>query len=360
MIKKIAILILTVGIFANCSSSDEENIPSTSFDRGAMLTNLADNIIIPLYQNFSVTMNTLKADGSVFVATPTQDNLNKLRISWKAAYKSWQNIEMYNLGEAENLQYKFYMNIYPLSVTDVENNIASGNYDLAIANNHDAQGFPALDYLLYGVANTDASILEKYTTDANSQGYKTYLTDVLNQMSTLTNQVVSDWETSYRSEFITSTSNTATSAVNKLVNDYVFYYEKGLRANKIGIPAGIFSADALPEKVEAFYNNEISKELALESLQAVVNLFEGANGTGLEEYLEALDREDLATAISAQFISAKTQIENLNPSFSLQVSSDNSQMTLAYDELQKAVVLLKVDMLQAFNISVDYVDADGD
>ncbi len=35
-------------------------------------------------------------------------------------------------------------------------------------------------------------------------------------------------------------------------------------------------------------------------------------------------------------------------------------MLTAYDELQKAVVLLKVDMLQALNIQVDFVDADGD
>lgn len=35
-------------------------------------------------------------------------------------------------------------------------------------------------------------------------------------------------------------------------------------------------------------------------------------------------------------------------------------MTQAYDALQMAVVYLKVDMVQAFNISVDYVDADGD
>ena len=35
-------------------------------------------------------------------------------------------------------------------------------------------------------------------------------------------------------------------------------------------------------------------------------------------------------------------------------------MLSSYDELQKVVVLLKVDMLQAFDISTDYVDADGD
>ena len=35
-------------------------------------------------------------------------------------------------------------------------------------------------------------------------------------------------------------------------------------------------------------------------------------------------------------------------------------MLETYDELQKAVVLLKVDMLQVLNIKVDFVDADGD
>ena len=35
-------------------------------------------------------------------------------------------------------------------------------------------------------------------------------------------------------------------------------------------------------------------------------------------------------------------------------------MTEAYDALQLVVVSIKVDMLQAFNVSVDYVDADGD
>jgi hypothetical protein len=42
------------------------------------------------------------------------------------------------------------------------------------------------------------------------------------------------------------------------------------------------------------------------------------------------------------------------------IETDNTAMTMSYDELQKAVVLLKVDMLQALNVSVDYIDADGD
>ena len=363
MFKRISIISIFLIIVYACStdSSDDVSTPDT-FDRGAMLTNLADNIIITSFNDFNTKLNAMQTASVTFTTNPSIATLNDFRTAWKTAYKSWQNVEMFDIGKAEELQYRFFMNIYPVTVADIEGNITSGTYDLNSPNNHDAQGFPALDYLLYGVANTDADIVAKFTTDANATGYKTYVTDVVNQMTTLTTSVVNDWAT-YKTEFVNSTTNTATSSLNKLVNDYIFYYEKGLRANKIGIPAGVFSANPLPEKVEAYYNQEFSKELTIEALDAVINLFAGGNASssiGFEEYLISLDRQDLATSIKQQFNTAKTQINSLDNNFSQQVNSDNTLMTRSYDELQKAVVLLKVDMLQAFNVSVDYVDADGD
>ena len=53
----------------------------------------------------------------------------------------------------------------------------------------------------------------------------------------------------YRDEFVNKDGSTATSSVNKLVNDYLFYYEKFLRAGKIGMPAGVFSGDPLSDRV---------------------------------------------------------------------------------------------------------------
>jgi len=262
------------------------------------------------------------------------------------------------------------MNIYPLTVADVENNISNGTYDLDSANNHDAQGFPALDYLLYGVADTDTAILAKYTTDANAVGYKNYITDVLNQMSSLTAQVVTDWA-SYRNEFVTGVSNTATSPGNKLVNDYIYYYEKVIRTNKFGIPGGSFSGNdgnntPLPEKVEGFYSRIYSKELALEALNGAINFFEGKHynattkGLSFNDYLLELDRADLSTQIINQAAVAKTQINSLNANFYEQIMTDKTQVTLSYDALQEVVRSLKSDMLSAFNINVDYIDADGD
>ena len=365
MLKRfLGILVVAFTVYA-CSSSEEEPSPSDSFDRGIMLTHLADNIIIPAHQDFMTKMSALKAAGEVFTTSPNQSHLEALRISWFNAYKNWQHIEMFNIGKAEELQYRFFMNVYPLTTSDLESNIANGSYDLESANNHDAQGFPALDYLLHGLGSSDAEILENYTTATNNGNYKKYITDVLNQMYSKTEAVVSDWAT-YRGDFVSSTSNTATSAVNKLVNDFIFYYEKGLRANKLGIPAGIFSDNELPEKVEAFYKKDISKELALASLNSVIDFFNGKNysgsgsGSSFSEYLSNLERNDLSQSILNQFSAAKTQINTLDNNFYQQVNTNNTEMLRAYDELQKAVVLLKVDMLQVFSINIDYVDGDGD
>jgi predicted lipoprotein len=364
--RRFLLLFISIVTLHACSSS-EEIVPTItdSFDRNALLVNIADNIIIPAYEDFSSKMETLNIVGETFTKTPNQANLEALRSSWFAAYKVWQHIEMFDIGKAEELQFKFYMNIYPVTVSDIEDNIASGSYDLNSVNNQDAQGFPALDYLLHGLADTDTAILEKYTNAENNDNYKIYITAVLNQMHTLTASVVSDFKTQ-KGAFVTSTENTATSSVNKLINDYIFYYEKGLRANKFGIPSGIFSATPLPEKVEGRYKNNISKELALEALVAVQSLFEGRHYNGLttgvsfKDYLIRLDRTDIASSTSNQFKIATTQIQSLADSFVTQINSDNTEMTRSYDELQKAVILLKVDMLQAFNINVDYVDADGD
>lgn len=364
--KSFLVVIILTALFACTSDDTNTSSERDNFDRTAMLSNLADNIISPAYQDLDSKLGMLVTAKNDFIATPSQTTLDNFRDSWFTAYKTWQYVEMFNIGKAEEIQYHFQMNIYPTNSTDIENNISSGTYDLTIPNNNDAVGFPALDYLLYGIAQTDVAIIEKYSTNTEATKYKTYISDITDQMKSLNQEVLSDWNNSYRDTFVNSIENTASSAANKFVNDYIFYYEKGLRANKIGIPAGIFSTTPLPEKVEGFYNKEISKELSITALNAVQDIFNGkeynstVTSSSFSTYLTQLNKADLATMINNQFDIARDKIEVLDVSFYNQVITDNTKMTQAYDALQMAVVLLKVDMLQAFNISVDYVDADGD
>ena len=349
------------------SSSQNQNTSSeVTYDRSSFLINIADNIIIPSHNQFKTDLIELQGASNAFEEETNDSNLNILREKWIASYKSWQHIEMYNIGRSEEIYFNSKMNIYPVNIDRLENNVSTGNYDLDNANNFSSQGFPALDYLLYGVGTSDSEIVEKFN---SGSGYKAYLKDIILKMVNNTNQVIDSWA-SYRDVFISSTENTATSSINKLTNDFIYYYEKGFRANKIGIPAGVFSNDVLPDRVEAYYSKIYSKDLALEAMTAIDNFFQGKHfnsdetGDSLKTYLDFLDviknESNLSTLISEKFSSAKTSIESLDDNFALQLEEDYVKVLGTYDAIQLGVVLLKVDMLQALSINVDYTDADGD
>ncbi|MEX2600297.1 MAG: imelysin family protein, partial [Balneolaceae bacterium] len=209
-----------------------------------------------------------------------------------------------------------------------------------------------------------------YTTGDHAEGYRAYLTDLVTRIDNLTNEVLNHWETGFRNEFVSNSGNGANASVDLMVNDYIFYYEKALRAGKVGIPAGVFTGTPSGSHVEAVYRKNLSKELLLEALDATQRFFNGyhfsstTTGESLASYLDYLNTmkqgSDLSTLINTQFESARSEIQALDNNFTMQIETDNPSMLSAYDELQRNVINLKVDMLQALDITVDYIDADGD
>ncbi|MEC8615855.1 MAG: imelysin family protein [Bacteroidota bacterium] len=348
-------------------SSSSDNFESQTFDRKALLTNWANNIIIPLYENFNTNLTALSDEITKFNETPNLDNLKLVREKWLDAYKSWQHVEMFNLGKAEETYFQSKMNVYPSDKERIERNLTNETYNLDNPNNNDAQGFPALDYMLYGSDESDEKIVDKYLLE--NKKYNTYLSSLIDKMVSNTSVVVNDWNQN-KDTYINSTENTSTSSINKITNDFIYYYEKLFRANKIGIPAGVFSGSKLPDRVEGYYSKIYSKDLALEAMSAIENFFVGKKynseekGESLESYLNFLNSEkngtSLSESITDQFKVAKETIDKLNNDFASQVNEDNNKMLVAYDEIQKGVVFMKTDMLQSLSISVDYVDADGD
>ena len=350
-----------------CSTENEPKASIDNFDRQAMLVNWADNIIIPAYDNYVGKLTDLTNAKNDFIANRTLSNLEALKIAWLEAYIAWQSVSMFEIGKAEELSLRDFTNVFPTSKTAIEEHVNSGTYDLTLPSSRNQQGFPAIDYLLHGAAENQEMILERFETEEN---LRNYLNDLINRLADLSTAVLQDWEGGYRDEFVNNDGSTASSSVNKLVNDYMFYYERTLRAGKIGIPAGVFSNTPLSDRVEAFYRRDVSKTLFMASLNATIDFFNGqyynGNGQGesLKSYLDFLnsitDGSDLSGLINDQFAKSKAKAENLGENFYTEVENNNAQMLQTYDELQANTILLKVDMFQALNIRVDYVDADGD
>jgi predicted lipoprotein len=362
-----ALIFGSMVFFANCSSNSSDDDVNDNFDRGAMLQNWADNIIVPGYEAYFANLSSLKTAIETFSGSKTTVNLQGLQDAWLDAYVAWQYVSMFEIGKAETISLRDFTNIFPTNAALVESNIANGGYNLQLPSSRDQQGFPALDYLLYGIGSNHEEIVDKHV--ANDQ-YTQYTSELINRLIELTEEVLDDWKGGYRDNFVLNDGSESSSSVNKLVNDYLFYYEKALRAGKIGLPAGVFSTTPLPDRVEGLYAREVSKQLFDAALQATIDFFNGkhynaaANGESLDSYLDYLSEisstESISKDINNQFVAAQQAASVLDDNFHDQVQSNNQLMLLTYDELQKNVILMKVDMLQAMNISVDYVDADGD
>ena len=348
------------------SNQNSNNDSQSSYDRSKMLEFTVEKIIIPAFDDLEAKLSELKGSYSRFNSDMTNNNLDDLRNKWLLSYKAWQHVEMYDIGKAMEDYYAFKGNVYPVDTIRVKINIEKGEYDLNNPNNYDAQGFPTIDYLLYGLDKEMPKIIDHFK---NDQKISNYLGKIIDELISSTSSVNSHWK-STKGEFIKSIENSATSNLNMLINDFIFYYEKRFRANKFGIPGGVFSSSALPDRVEGFYSKIYSKELAQEAFTSIKNFFNGIShenkdviGNGVKSYLDFLDPNKtklLSDDINKQFTIAENSISELNDNFSLQIKDGLIKLLTTYDDIQKAVVLLKVDMLQILNINVDYVDADGD
>ncbi|MFC4691699.1 imelysin family protein [Dokdonia genika] len=349
------------------STDDTDTVTPVTFDRSAMLTNWADNIIIPGYQDFVAKVTTLEAQVASFTDTPS--DLTAVRAAWIDAYTTWQRVSMFEVGPAETVNLRLNVNIYPANVATIEDNITAGSYNLDLSSNRAAKGFPAIDYLLYGLGEDDAAILAIYN-GTDGDAYKQYLVDITADMKTLATTVLNEWEGDYRETFVANDGASATASTDRFVNDYIFYFEKHLRAGKMGIPGGVFSGSVEPNNIEALYAGGISKDLFIVGLNATQDFFNGkaynssAQGESLASYLDELnaikDGADLSEIINSQFDVSRTVVSALgNFEQELAVNPPTNFLN-AYDEVQRLVPLLKVDMVSAMSISIDFADADGD
>ena len=110
---------------------------------------------------------------------------------------------MFDFGFAEVINFKNKMNVYPADSDFIDSNIISEISNLNNNSYNDARGFPALDYMLHGLAPNEASIVLLYQNDIR---YINYLVAIIDNMIYNTNLVIEDW-TSNKSDFINNISH---------------------------------------------------------------------------------------------------------------------------------------------------------
>ena len=353
-------------LFCSCGT---DNLFEDTWDRTPMLTYWSDEIIIPSWTSYSSKTANMVAAADSFSDNPTAMNYDVFKASVLSAYAGWQWVSFLEIGpgEAENVRYR--ANTYPTDTLNVANTALNYNGlngpNLVLPSTFAQQGFPAIDFLLNRYESSDSAA----TYFSNNDGPRLYIAALVNELNNASQAILLEWNT-YRSVFISNDGSSASSSLNKMANDYVFHYEKELRAGKIGIPAGVFSGNTYPGKVEAIFSDTWSSILFIEGLKAHARFFNGVSfdslvvGPSFSQYLDHLNvrRDDttLSFIIANQFNIAKQSAGTITETYSTTVGQDVFKMLSLFDELQVNTINMKTDMMQAFNVKVDYVDVDGD
>jgi predicted lipoprotein len=357
MLKYLSVACLVVLFLNGCVDNKGDE-----FDRTALLTNLGNNVIIPAHQNFSSATISLKQKKDAFISTPSSVTLDSLKAAFLSAYTSFMQVEAYSFTNSEGIRN---LNAFVTDTVQINSNVSSGVYDLNTANNIQAKGFPAIDYLLYSRSNNE--IINLFTVDASAANRKQYLNDITNEIETVAATAAASWSNNI-SQFISASGTDVGSSIGMLVNDLSFEIERCRRervGNSLGYIGLINSGTPIPSSVEAFYS-AYSKELLIANLAACKEVYTGGAGTetGFDDYLAYLNADyngqPLSSTITNQFDICFQKAQSIPDSFSTAVTTNKPEMESLFLELKKLTVLLKVDMSSQLGVIINYSDNDGD
>src|SRR5687767_8204033 len=80
-------------------SSDPQ--PDNGFDKAAMLTNYADNLVIPGYTAMQSQLQDLDAAVTAFLAAPADAALQQVKTAFKSTYLQFERVSVNQYGPAE-------------------------------------------------------------------------------------------------------------------------------------------------------------------------------------------------------------------------------------------------------------------
>jgi predicted lipoprotein len=355
-VKSGVVILLVINLLSLTScKKDDQNDENLNFEKATLLENIATNCIISGYEDLNTKLSDFETKYSAFTANQTIENFEATKNAWKNTYLQWQNVLMFEFGPAMDKLLQASVGTFPTDTTKIISNITANSYDLAQVSNITAQGLPAFDFLLF--RNNAMS----YFAQTN---YSNYGLALIQKMEQDVSSVVTSWKTSYTTTFKASTGTESTSSFSIYVNQYVKSYEQ-TKWTKLGIPLGKQSLGVhQPAYIEA-RKSTISIALLLANIKASQRLFNGdhANGTkgiGFDDYLIALNRNDLVTTINASFAEIIGDISAISSSFENSLSTNPQALDAIYTKIHNLTVSLKTDMTSAFGILITYQDNDGD
>lgn len=340
--------------FSACKDKDNQQEEAV-FDKAPIMTNLADNYMIPHFTELKTRFNTLSTNWNAFLADQSLPNFDAVKASYLLCNEEYQRVKMFDFGPAMSYGMTMAFGIFPTDTSQIAASISSGTYDLASSESEYSQGLDALDYLLFRAS--------AYSQLQSSSNARMYVTDLINRMNSKAIAISQAWSGSYRSEFIAGTGTSLTSPFALLVNSFVKDFEL-TKNTKLGYPIGKQTLNnPRPLYFEAKWSKH-NKVLLQTAILALSDVFHGTgtagDGQGFDDYLTAVDQTTVSNSIHDKFQYLNVEISNWNDNLQDRLVSNPTSLDSYYNYMSSMVVNLKTDMPSAFGVVISYQDNDGD
>ena len=357
----LVVIISCLGLIA-CGDNNGSDQEEDSFDRGAFLEAVADNLIIPNFETLQNSVDALSTASEAFLQNPNETNLETLRSSWRQAVIDHQHCSAFGFGPAQLLlgDYASVLGVFPANEAKIEAFLLDPAFDLGNSFDRDIRGFYGVEYLIFGNGISDSEVIDRF-----DQNRKNYLSLLIDELKSTFDTIVLEWNTSYRQEFTSNDGTSAGSPLSLFYNSFIKDYEN-LKNFKLELPAGLTAGQdqADGSLVEAYYSG-ISKRLIFEHFENSKNIWfglgrNGAESIGFEEYLKTVvGGQELVD----QTITALDQIDMAIatlPEGPLSENLTSPEVVDLRDALQANTANFKSSIVSLLGLTITFNSGDGD
>ncbi|MFD2165461.1 imelysin family protein [Thalassotalea euphylliae] len=366
----------------------------TEFNEQALITNLADNVITPVYQQFNLNAQSqaslvdayCQAEVALGELTGSEQAVTDTKVAaqqgWSAAMATWQQAELMLLGPLLENDSLLRNSIYSWPIVNTcavdydvvffqEGTVNGQPYDITLRT-PTRKGMAALEYLLFN------NNLEDSCDTAPPEGWRNqtdterkiarcaFATEVANDIVNSSNELLTRWsgDNGYANQL--KTAGTATSdipsehdAVNR-ISDAMFYIDSSTKDGKLATPLGIFAntcgSQACPEDVESNFAMQSISHIA-NNLKAFEDLLTGKDGVGFIEYLIDVGDQDTADTMSADVEAAIADTEAYQSTLAEALLNNEAQVTETHTKVKAVTDKLKVDFINSLALELPQTSA---
>ena len=334
------------------NDSDTTSNSTTDFNIPAMLTDIADKVIIPNYESLANAANAFAAGtGSLATycsAIGSADEASALagaQTEWMGVMAKIQLTEPHAVGPAgandDTLRNRVlsYANVN-LNTCGLDQSVTKqSNPDFKLSTRSSNQrGFGAIEYLLYNTSLTHScapqiaatSGWNDLSTTARKTQRCTYAQSLAADVADAATTIANEWSATggnYRATFVAEDS--AGTSLQALTDVVIVHMDKEAKDRKIGIPTGVkaeCSSYSCADLIESPYS-ESSLTNIRNNLIGFREVFNGGDGVGFDDLITDADFADITTSVQTKIADAIANIDAASVSLNDQATSITDETT---------------------------------